>query len=157
MSSQVVLILIFVLVWAGVTGSFEVLNLLFGLLLALAAIWLVRERKPDRTRVRLLRVAGLIMLFVVELVKSSWRVAKMVVRPRLDIHPAVIAYPLRVTRDFEIMLLANLITLTPGTLSVDVSADRRLLFVHCIDVDDVDAVIADIRNGFEARIMEAFR
>ena len=48
----------------------------------------------------------------------------------MRLKPGIFAYPLKVDRDFEITLLANLITLTPGTLSVDVSADRRTLFVH---------------------------
>ena len=67
-----------------------------------------------------------------------------------------IAFPLTVESDFEIALLANLITLTPGTLSVDVSEDRKVLYIHCIDVPDPEGTIADIRNGFERKIMEAF-
>jgi multicomponent Na+:H+ antiporter subunit E len=62
-----------------------------------------------------------------------------------------------VDRDFEIALLANLITLTPGTLSVDISRDRRLLFVHSIDGSDPEGLKRDIANGFERKIMEAFR
>ena len=71
--------------------------------------------------------------------------------------PGIFAYPLKVDRDFEITLLANLITLTPGTLSVDVSDDRRLLFVHAIDCSDADKAVRDIRDGFERKILEAFR
>ena len=58
--------------------------------------------------------------------------------------------------DFEITLLANLITLTPGTLSVDVSEDRRMLFVHAIDCSDVESAIRDIKEGFENKIIRAF-
>jgi multicomponent Na+:H+ antiporter subunit E len=157
MSSRLGLILIFVAVWAGVTGSVDLPNLVFGLFLGLIALWLVREERPQGRRFHPIRLMGLILLFVVELLKAGWRVAKISVRPNLALRPAVIAYPLRVTRDFEITLLANLITLTPGTLSVDVSTDRRHLYIHCIDVHDFDAVIDDIRDGFEARILEAFR
>ncbi|RAI32921.1 Na+/H+ antiporter subunit E, partial [Rhodoplanes roseus] len=73
------------------------------------------------------------------------------------ISPGLIAYPLRVNRDFEITLLANLITLTPGTLSVDVSEDRRTLYIHAIDVPDPDQLKRDIAQGFERKILEAFR
>ena len=65
--------------------------------------------------------------------------------------------PLRVDRDFEITLLANLITLTPGTLSVDVSDDRSTLYIHAIHVPDPDELREDIAGGFEQRILEAFR
>ena len=74
----------------------------------------------------------------------------------MDLRPGIFAYPLKVGSDFEITLLANLITLTPGTLSVDVSDDRRTLFVHAIDCSDVDKAIRDIRDGFERKIEEAF-
>ncbi len=64
---------------------------------------------------------------------------------------------MKVDRDFEITLLANLITLTPGTLSVDVSEDRQVLYVHAIDCSDPDETRRDIAEGFERKIMEAFR
>jgi multicomponent Na+:H+ antiporter subunit E len=64
---------------------------------------------------------------------------------------------LTVDRDLEITLLANLITLTPGTLSVDVSEDRRTLYVHALDCSDPQATKRAIASGFERKIMEAFR
>jgi multicomponent Na+:H+ antiporter subunit E len=79
------------------------------------------------------------------------------VKPRLDLQPGIFAFPLTVTSDFEITLLANLITLTPGTLSVDVSEDRRFLYVHAVDCSNIEATKRDIANGFERKIMEAFR
>ncbi len=78
-------------------------------------------------------------------------------RSQRRIRPAIIAFPLTVTSDAEITLLANLITLTPGTLSVDVSEDRRFLYVHAIDVGDREALIREIRDGFEKKVMEACR
>lgn len=146
------------LAWAAVTGGFSALNLAFGFGLGALALVLIREctGRPGYIG-RIARAAALAGLFLVELAKSAVRVAAMVVSPRLDPHPAIVAFPLTVTSDIEIALLANLITLTPGTLSVDVSDDRRVLFVHCIDAPDPAAVIADIRDGFERRILEAFR
>lgn len=146
------------LAWGAVTGSFSFLNLLFGFVLAALALWLIREQIGTSGAVtRVWRAFSLACLFLYELVMSSVRVAIIVLSPKRELNPAIIAYPLQVDRDFEITLLANLITLTPGTLSVDVSEDRGTLFIHCIDVPDVDAVIADIRNGFERKIMETFR
>ena len=75
----------------------------------------------------------------------------------MDVKPGIFAFPLTVDRDFEITLLANLITLTPGTLSVDVSEDRKTLYVHALDCSDPEAVKRSITEGFERRIMEAFR
>ena len=70
--------------------------------------------------------------------------------------PGIFAYRLKVDRNFEITLLANLITLTPGTLSVDVSDDRKTLFVHAIDCSDPDRTRRDIADGFERKIHGGF-
>lgn len=100
---------------------------------------------------------SLVLLFFKELALSAWKVAVLVTRPKLRVQPGIFAYPLTVTTDFEITLLANLITLTPGTLSVDISEDRKTLYVHAIDCSDIEATKKDIRNGFERKIMEAFQ
>lgn len=149
--------IVMAVVWATVSGSSSLHNLLFGFVISILTLWLLRERLVgpgyvSRTR----RVLSLVLLFLVELAKSAWRVALMVVRPKLDLQPGIFAYPLTVKSDWEITLLANLITLTPGTLSVDVSDDRSTLYVHAIDCSDVEAARRDIADGFEKKIMEAF-
>lgn len=144
--------------WAAISGSFSVVNLAFGFVLGTGVLFMIREQVGGSSYFqRTGRVVGLILLFLKELALSAWRVALLVSRPKMDVSPGIIAFPLTVERDFEIALLANLITLTPGTLSVDVSEDRKTLYVHCIDLPDPEATIADIRNGFERKIMEAFR
>jgi multicomponent Na+:H+ antiporter subunit E len=146
------------LVWTAVSGSFSFLNFAFGFVLAIFALSLIREQVGSVgyfSRAR--RVMSLFLLFIYELVLSAWRVAATVLSPRMDIKPGIIAYPLKVDRDFEITILANLITLTPGTLSVDVSDDRRILYVHAMDASDPEATKRDIAEGFERKIMEAFR
>ncbi|GAB5461968.1 MULTISPECIES: Na+/H+ antiporter subunit E [Hoeflea] len=146
------------LVWTAVSGSFSFLNFAFGFVLAIFALSLIREQVGSVgyfSRAR--RVLSLFLLFIYELVLSAWRVATTVLSPRMDIKPGIIAYPLKVDRDFEITILANLITLTPGTLSIDVSDDRRILYVHAMDASDPEATKRDIAEGFERKIMEAFR
>ena len=144
--------------WAALTGSFSVVNITAGFLLGIFALSLIREQVGSVgyfSRAR--RVTSLALLFLYELVLSAWRVAVLVMSPKMDLKPGIFAYPLKVDRDFEITLLANLITLTPGTLSVDVSDDRRTLYVHAIDCSDPDATRQDIADGFERKILEAFR
>ena len=146
------------LAWAAVTGSFTFLNLAFGFVLAMGTLSLIREQVGSVgyfSRAR--RVISLFLLFVYELILSAWRVAVLVLSPRMDLKPGIFAYPLKVDRDFEIALLANLITLTPGTLSVDVSDDRRTLYVHAIDASDPEQARRYIASGFERKIIEAFR
>jgi multicomponent Na+:H+ antiporter subunit E len=145
--------------WVFVTGSFSVLNGVFGFVLGLAALSLIREQIGTIGYVRRVRrVTGLAGLFLYELTLSALRVFKLVLTPDLSkLEPGFIAYPLTVDRDFEISMLANLITLTPGTLSVDVSDDRRTLYIHAIHVPDPEELRTDIANGFERKILEAFR
>ena len=104
-----------------------------------------------------MRWLSLIALFVKELILSALKVAWLAVQPRINIRPAIIAYPLTVTTDAQITLLANMITLTPGTLSVDVSADRRTLYIHAIDIASKEALIGDIAAGFETKILGVLR
>ena len=100
---------------------------------------------------------SLLVLFLRELIMSAVKVAWLVVQPKLNIRPAIIAYPLTVTTDLQITLLANMITLTPGTLSVDVSADRKTLYVHVIDMESKEDLIGSIAAGFERKVLEVLR
>ena len=104
-----------------------------------------------------MKLLALAVLFARELIVSAVRVAWLAVQPRLNIRPAVVAYPLTVASDGEIALLANLITLTPGTLSIDVSDDRKWLSIHCLDSPGDEQVIDTIAGGFETRVMQVFR
>jgi len=153
------LILLLALLWAGMTGAFSGANLLLGVVFAMIAVALLRLQltRPPEFR-RFGRILALALLFVRELIVSAVKVARVVVSPRLHdlVKPAIIAFPLTVKSDVEITLLANLITLTPGTLSVDVSKDRKLLYVHVLSLDSREALIADIAGGFERRILEVF-
>ena len=85
------------------------------------------------------------------------RVAIDVLSPTASLRPGIISIPLDVQTDEEIMLLVNLIMLTPGTLALDVSSDRRELFLHVMSADDPDAVRAQIKNGFERRVLGVMR
>ena len=150
--------LLLAIVWIAVTGSGSFLNFVLGFVLAALALAVVREPYGGVLYLgRGRRILVLMLLFLRELAKSAWTVAVTIMSPRMDVKPGILAFPLTVDRDFEITLLANLITLTPGTLSVDVSDDGKTLYVHALDCSDPEATRRDIANGFERRILEAFR
>ena len=108
---------------------------------------------------RLPAIVALVWLFIKELVASAVRVAWLVVQPDLmaRIRPALVAIPLSPQSDASITMLANLITLTPGTLSVDVSDDRKFLFIHVMNMGEKDELVAEIASGFEARVKAVFQ
>lgn len=150
--------LLLAIVWVAVTGSASLHNLVLGFVLAAIALSVVREPYGGKGYLlRSRRILSLMLLFIKELMLSGWRVVVTVLSPRMDLRPGIFAFPLTVDRDFEITLLANLITLTPGTLSVDVSNDRKTLYVHALDCSDPEATKHEIAMGFERKIMEAFR
>jgi len=87
-----------------------------------------------------------LLLFVWELLTANVDVARRVLLPSMPIDPAVIELPLRVESDAAITTIANSITLTPGTLTMDYDADRHALYIHAINCPDPDAVVAPIRS-----------
>src|SRR5690606_901199 len=95
--------------------------------------------------------------FLKEMLLANLRVAYDVITPTYYMRPAVVSIPLDARTDLEITLLAMCITLTPGTLSLDVSTDRRVLYIHAMFAEDPDALRHEIKNGFERRLLELLR
>jgi multicomponent Na+:H+ antiporter subunit E len=95
---------------------------------------------------------GLLMLlvtFIWALVVSATRVAIAALAPTGRLEPAVVAVPIELRTDLGIASLANLVTLTPGTTALHVSESRDTLYVHVLDAPSAEAVVADIKDGFE--------
>jgi len=116
--------------WAAMTGEFSMASLLTGLVLGFFALWLSAPLTGIERLyfVRIWRIVRLALYFLYELTMSSLRVAWDVIRPTPRNRPALVEMPLTVQSDIEILLLTNLISLTPGTLSVDVAPDRSTLW-----------------------------
>ena len=149
--------LVLAIFWVAVTGSASLHNLIFGLLIGAISVGLVRHQIGGTGYFsRSKRVVGLFCLFLYELMASAWSVAKLVCSPRMNLQPAIFRYELSLEDDFQIVLLANMITLTPGTLTIDVSDDKKYLYIHALDCADPDALRKSIADGFEKRIREAF-
>lgn len=89
------------------------------------------------------------LIFVRELALSSVLVARTAFARNIDITPAIIAVPLELKTDFGVALVANLVSLTPGTTSLHTSKDSKILYVHALDAMDDEAAIASIKNSFE--------
>ena len=99
-------------------------------------------------------VVLLAVVFLHELLKSSWSVARAAFARDLSNTPAIIAVSIDLKTDLGVAMLANMVSLTPGTTSLHVSVDRKTLYVHCLDAPAIGVVVADIKNTFERRIAE---
>jgi multicomponent Na+:H+ antiporter subunit E len=148
------------LAWAALQGDFSVATLLTGhvlgylILLALVRGGVLRT-SPYIGRVH--RVIGLAAYFLWELVRANLRLALDVATPRYHMKPGIIAVPLDATRDGEILLLSMLINTTPGSVALDVSPDRTLLYVHVMYMTTPDEARREIKAGFERRVLEVLR
>ncbi len=142
--------------WAALVGSFTLTNLLIGYAIGYLALWIAGPlfgRSSYFKRVP--RLIHLAFLFVYELIVSSLRVVWDVITPTHLSRPGIIAMPLDAKGDGEVLLVANLISLTPGSLSLDVSDDRKTLYVHAMFIDDPDALRQELKSGMERRVLEA--
>lgn len=144
------------LAWSALQADFSIGTLFTGHLLGyLILLLLVRggvlEPSPYIGRVH--RIAALAAFFFWELVKANFRLALDVVTPRYNMKPGIIAVPLDATTDGQILLLTVLINTTPGSVALDVSADRKTLYVHVMYMDTPDTARDEIKQGFERRVL----
>ena len=133
-------------VWVGLWGSVTAANVLGGLAVALLLVTaLPLTELPTAAVVRPVALLRFLGFFVVDLVRSSVQVAALVLTPRRALRQAVVAVPVRGASDSLLTLLANAISLTPGTLTLEVDRPGSTLYVHLIDVGEgVDAVRAQL-------------
>jgi multicomponent Na+:H+ antiporter subunit E len=145
------------LAWAALQGEFSLRTLLTGHVLGyLILLALVKGGVlgPSPYIGRVYKAIGLGGFFLWELVRANLRLALDVATPRFHMTPGIIAIDLDATKDSEILLLAMLINLTPGSVALDVSPDRKVMYVHVMYIDTPDAARAEIKNGFERRVLE---
>ena len=143
------------LAWSALMGNFEPLYLIFGFVLGFFILLLFQ--KPPR-RQKYFREVPLVIEFILfmvwEILISNIRITLTILSPRPKLRPAVVAVPLDLKSEVGIVILANLITLTPGSLSLDISSARQYLYIHVFDLVDREKFIHDIKHNYERRIRE---
>ena len=150
--------LLLALLWEALTGRTDGANLLLGFALGYIALWWLRPLLgPTQYFSKIPESIRFTFFFLRELIHSNLRVAWDVISPKSQRKPGIVAIPLDARSDIEITFLANVITLTPGTLSLDVSDDRSVLYVHGMFVEDPQIMREQIKNGFERRVLELLR
>ncbi|MCS6841856.1 MAG: Na+/H+ antiporter subunit E [Roseiflexus sp.] len=144
--------------WSALTGRFTPIDLAFGFALGYGVLWMLRRQlRGERYFVKAPRVVRFVFYALWQIILANINMARAVLlTPKERIRPGIVAIPLSIRSDAEITMLANLITLTPGTLSLDVADDRSCLYVHSIEVGDPDQFRRGIKNGFERLVHEVF-
>ncbi|MGD8487172.1 MAG: Na+/H+ antiporter subunit E [Chloroflexota bacterium] len=150
--------LVLALVWMAMTGHFDVANLVLGFTFGYVVLLLLqRVIGPSRYFTKSFVLVRFTLFYVLEVIRSNVRVAIDVVTPASRAHPGIVAVPLEARTDTEIAVLANLITMTPGSLAVDVADDRSVIFVHSMFAEDPDALVAFVKDDLERRVLELLR
>jgi multicomponent Na+:H+ antiporter subunit E len=146
------------LAWAALQGEVTLINLVVGYAVGYAILALLGKGgvMPATLASRTVRALGLGAFFGWELVRANFRVAADVLRGS-RIKPAVVAIPLDVTSDGEILLLSMLINITPGSVTIDLSDDRHTLYVHVMHMNTAAQTRREIKNGFERRVRLLFQ
>lgn len=150
--------LLLAVIWAGLWGTFTLTQLTVGFVVGFATLWMTQPMfgGPNGYFLRAYRIVRLVLFFLYDLMMSSFQVAYDVLTPKDHSNLKILEMPLDVKSDIEILLVTNLISLTPGTLSLDVTPDRKTLIVHAMFADDPDAVIASLKSGMERMVREVF-
>ncbi|MFO7168194.1 MAG: Na+/H+ antiporter subunit E [Chloroflexota bacterium] len=144
--------------WAALSGDFSPGNLMSGFGIGFVLILFSQQIMSGPSYIRKVwRILDLFVYFLIEMVLSNLRVAIDVLSPISSLRPGIVAIPLDAQTDAEITLLVNLIMLTPGTFAIDISSDRRELYLHIMDADKPDRVRKEIKDGFERRVLGVLR
>lgn len=145
------------IVWPLLNQSCSLGQLLLGAVLAWALPWFTEPLRHERPRLRKPFVAIRLALVVLkDIVTSNLDVARLILGPEARIRPRFVWLPLSIVDPHGIVALAGIITMTPGTLSAEITDDRRHLLVHAMNVDDEAALVAAIKARYEAPLMEIF-
>jgi multicomponent K+:H+ antiporter subunit E len=151
---SVLLVVVWMLLLNSVTLGGLLLGVIFGTLipLATAAYW------PNRPKVRLgWPVVDYLAVVVFDIIVANFEIARLILfRRNKDLRSHWIVVPLELRSPEAITALAGTISLTPGTVTSDISADGRSLLVHMLDVDDTDAAVKRIKTRYEARLLRIF-
>jgi len=155
MAFQIVVHLLISIMWMFLVETYTIGSFLVGFLVGAILLFLLRRFIPGRLYlIRLLLILKLILIFIRELILSNIEIVKLVYKKEPTFEPGIFAYPTELTSDWELTLLANLITLTPGSLSVAISEDNKTIFIHAMNIENIEDEIKGIKDTFEHAIRE---
>lgn len=145
--------------WASLQGGLSLSNLVFGYLLGYLVLAALARGGvlPTGYSRRVRAVLSLARFLFGAFITANVRMATDVLRPQRLLEPAIVRVPLDAEGDYEILMLTTLINLTPGTIALDISNDRKFLFLHVMHAPDPAVIRAEIKQSFERRVLEILR
>lgn len=152
-----VLVVWFLVLWCALWGEFTVAKVVSGTVVAVGLVLLVRlpataGARVGPGRIRPLRALWFLLYFLVQVVRSNVVLARDIVTPGDATEPGIIGVPLHHCSDALVTLVANAFTLTPGSLTIEVSRHPTVIYVHVLYLHDPEAVRADLLRFAELAV-----
>ncbi|SEH56605.1 multicomponent Na+:H+ antiporter subunit E [Paenimyroides aquimaris] len=146
-------------VWVALTGQLGYTNFVFGYALGFFILWMVNKSVNASTEYfyRVPKIFAFILLFFYDLMKANYEVTKDVITPNYNMKPGIIKYEMEAKTDFEITMLANMIALTPGTVVVDLSKNKKFMYIHVMYLTNKEEFIERLSSRIERKLLEIIR
>ncbi|WP_342429393.1 Na+/H+ antiporter subunit E [Neobacillus sp. FSL H8-0543] len=158
MPMQVLINLLIGVIWMFLQDHWSVLTFFSGYLFGLLVLFILRRYFPTKFYiVTLLAIVNLFIVFIYELVTSSVAVIREIIRPRIIITPGIFTLETDLEGDLEVTLLALLLTLTPGSVVVEVSSNNKLFYIHAMDIPESSEAVLRSQSKFEKAIKKVTR
>lgn len=158
MTTQLFMNVLLSLIWVMLSGNTSIANFGFGFALGFLILYVtVRGYENRKYFFRVPKVIKFIFHMLVEVIKSNYQVAKTILTKKLDVTTGIIKYPMESRTDIEITMLTYIISLTPGTLVIDVSDDKKVLYIHGMYIQNKDDFIRYVRQNLEMKLLDTIR
>ncbi len=106
---------------------------------------------------KLFLILNFFFYYIKEVILANFKIAYEILTPRHHMRPGILVIPIQVHSSLELLLLVNLVTMTPGTLAIDVSPDRSVVYIHAMYADDPEGLRRAMKEGFLKRLQEVFQ
>lgn len=158
MALQIVINFIIAFMWMFLSESYTIVTFVGGFILGIVLLFVLNRFTPGPFYMKkVMKIFKLTFIFTRELISSNLSIVKLVYSRKPTFEPGIFVLKTELKTEWEVTLLANLITLTPGTLTISVSHDNTKLYIHAMNIDTVDDEIYAIKETFEKAIMEVTR
>jgi len=143
-------------VWLFLDTSYTIVDFAVGFLLGAIIIGFYAKLSGRRDFYlnRFLKFLKFLLICLYELYVAAFQVLLLVLTPKLNLKPGIIRMEVDLPTDFQLVFLASLVNLTPGTLTLEVSSDKKTLYVHALNINDAEEIVGSIRRNFESGIRE---
>lgn len=150
--------LLLTIIWVLATGTFSEENFIFGFLISFCILYIITINSEDRKYFTILpKLVSFLLFMSWEIIKANLVTVKESLYAKSKLEPAVVAVPLTVISDIEITMLATMVSVTPGTLVMDISDDKKVMYIHVMHMTNKQDFIDEVKNKFEKRLLDILR